>query len=584
MAYFLDRSTTHSLARFVAILLAICLLSSVGCGSRTVQTPIGNGNSGGPPNTSLRFEDRTRDAGINFAPPNGEEADEYTMLETLGTGVAMLDFDHDGQLDLWYAGGGDIDQQQNIAGNPSRLYRQREPWKFHAVQTLARIDGPGDPAQQLYSHGAIAADWNNDGFTDMLLTGYGRPRLFQNQGDGTFVECGEAAGLTGASWAASAAWGDVDRDGDLDLYIANYVDWSFERHPACAGIRTDLDICSPTKFHGLPDQLYLNQGDGTFFNGSDSLPELPTTSAPGKGLGVIFADLNWDGWQDLYVANDTTPNFVFLNDKGVLRDESLLSGGSRNAEGSADGSMGIDVADFDGDGRPDIWVTNYENELNALYRNEGDGFFQHVSQLSGIAALGGLSVGWGCGWCDLDNDRDLDLVAANGHLLRHPPNSPISQLPYLLEHRDNRYFNVGGAVGGYFGQAHRGRGLAIGDLDHDGQLDIAVAHQNEPVAVVQNTTPASTEGHWLGLRLIGRESNRDGLGSRITLQIDDETTLTRQRKSGGPYASSHAPTVHIGLGASPRVPRIVIDWPSGAQTTLHDVASNQERTIIEPGQ
>ncbi|MCA9070658.1 MAG: CRTAC1 family protein, partial [Planctomycetaceae bacterium] len=419
---------------------------------------------------------------------------------------------------------------------------------------------------------------DNDGFPDFLVTGYGGLRFFHNLGDGTFEEVSQSAGLTDTLWSSSAAWGDLNGDGVLDLYVAHYVNWSWENHPVCRGYRTPRDVCSPQQFAPLPDTVYLSQGDGTF---REATKEMGLRS-DGKGLGVLMADLDLDGRIDVYVGNDTVPNFLYRNTKnGKLEDESLTSGASRNSRGLPDGSMGVDVGDYNRDGRPDLWVANYENETFALYRNEGDGFFQHVSQAMGVTAVGQLAVGWGTVFADFDLDGDEDLFTSNGHVVRYPHNVPVNQPPFLFENMAGEHFvNVAPSAGDYLKAPHRGRGLAAGDLDRDGDWDLVISHQNEPVSLLSNESPTA-KNHWLTIHLTGVISNRDAVGTRVTLQTANGE-FSRQRKGGGSYASTHAPDLHFGLGTSEHIERLVVHWPSGRLTELENLSADQHLDLVEP--
>jgi hypothetical protein len=521
----------------------------------------------------MRFAAHTSDRGLDFAYQNDEQAGHFAIVESLGGGVALADFDGDGRLDLFAPGGGRYSGETELTGVPPVLYRARGDDSFTDVTQVAYAG-----AAPYYSHGAAAADYDNDGFTDVLVTGYGGLVLLHNTGDGTFVERAAAAQLSDRLWSSSAAWFDLNLDGTLDVYVAHYVNWSFMNNPPCDGPSPGLkEVCPPRRFEPLPDVLYTGNGEGTFTDGTAAAG----LRVDGKGLGVVAADVDRDGDQDIYVGNDTVPNFLYRNrGDGTLEDLSLLSGTSLSDEGTPDGSMGVDVGDFDLDGQPDIWVANYERESFALYRNLGDCFFRHVSRPTGIMAAAGLYVGWGTVFSDFDHDGDEDIFASNGHVIRHPTNAPLHQKPLLFQNDAGRRFvNVAGAAGPYLTEAHVGRGVAAGDIDNDGDTDLALSPTNEPLALLENT---SAGGHWLQLRLIGRHANRDALGAVVTLTPLSGPQQIRQIKGGGSYASTSDRRLNFGLGSRADPVRLTIDWPGGAEQQLADVGVDQELVVTEP--
>ncbi|HUG89452.1 MAG TPA: CRTAC1 family protein [Planctomycetaceae bacterium] len=534
--------------------------------------------SGEPlPATMIRFTDMTEQAGIQFEYRNGEEAGNLAILESLGGGAALFDFDGDGDLDLFLPGGGGFATGPQVLGRPPALYVNQGGWNFIEASVPAGLD-----RAPFYSHGASAADFDNDGFTDLLVTGYGGLLLFHNRGDGTFEERAAPAGLTDRLWSSSAAWGDVNGDGDLDLYVAHYVDWSFENHPHCAGPKPgQREVCPPREFQPLPDVLYVNNGDGTFRDASLEAGLRLEGPETGKGLGVLMADLDLDGAIDIYVGNDTVPNFLYRNQgDGRFEDVSLTSGTSMNDRGVADGSMGVDSGDLNLDGRPDLWVANYENESFAYYRNEGRCEFYHSSQAAGITAVGGLYVGWGTVIFDADRDGDEDIFASNGHVIRFPVNAPLRQTPLMFENLEGRRFrNVAPAAGAYLASPHMGRGAAVGDIDNDGRLDLAVSHTNEPAALLKNES-ADANG-WIGFRLIGTRSNRDAIGAVVRLRTAQGTQV-RQIKGGTSYASTCDLRVHFGIGRQDAVEQAAIRWPSGHEQVVKAPAIGQYHTVVEP--
>lgn len=555
---------------FRTLAIAIAATAGVaGCGAdREHAAPR---SSPAPADTRPTFVDRAAAGGIHFSYQNGEESDQFTMVETLGGGIALFDFDGDGRLDLFAAGGGRIDVGK-LSGRAPACFRNEGHWRFDDVTRPAGLS-----VAVRYSHGVAVADYNHDGFPDVLVTGYGGLLLFQNQGDGTFVEAAEAAALTDALWSTSAAWGDLNGDGNLDLYVVHYVDWSWKKHPVCkTPDGKHREVCTPRFFNGLPDILYFGNGDGTFRDGSQSAG----LRRDGKGLGVLLADVDLDGRPDIYVANDTVPNFLYLNQGGGrFVENGGLSGAATNEDAGADGSMGCDLGDFNLDGRPDLWVSNYAGEDFALYRGGERSFFTHVSRFAGIGALRRQFVGWGTVFFDFDRDGDEDLFVANGHVLRRPVTAARLQPPVLLENQDaKRLVNVASLAGEYFSSPHMGRGVAAGDIDNDGDLDLAVSHINEPVALLSNES--KPQGGWVSLRLIGTNSSRDPVGAVLFLETSEGRQM-RQVKGGGSYASTSDPRVFFGLGSS-TIRKLEIRWPSGKTQVIEAIAPNRFHTIIEP--
>ncbi|TMQ33187.1 MAG: CRTAC1 family protein, partial [Planctomycetota bacterium] len=515
------------------------------------------------------YRDVTAESGIAFTYHNGFEADQYTILESLGGGVALFDYDGDGLLDVFLTGGGCFGgtEQKQIQGLGSRLYRNLGNWKFRDVTREAGVDGP-----LFYTHGCAVADYDRDGWPDLLVTGYGRMALYHNEPDGKggrrFVDVTRAAGLPDNLWTTSAAWGDLDGDGYPDLFVCQYVDWSFTNNPVCKGSDPSIprDLCGPDAFRGLPAKLFRNNGNGTFRDVSKEAGLRPFTGdarkdkEPGKQLGVVIADLNGDGKPDIYVANDGTGNFLYLNRStpGRLRvDEvGLVSGVALDDQGVADGSMGVDVADYDGSGRASIWVTNYEDQLHSLFRNTGQGFFVYSTPAAGIGSLGSLYVGFGTAFLDVDNHGWEDLVVANGHVRRRSKRVPIRQNPVLLHNQGGKFMDVTRQAGDYFRRAHLGRGLAVGDLDNDGRPDLVISQLNDPVVVLRND--AGTGYHWLGIELAGK-GRRDIAGAVLMVEAGGRR-FTRYAKGGASYLSSGDRRLLIGLGNAERIDRVAVNW------------------------
>ncbi len=532
------------------------------------------------------FEDVTEASGVKHTCRNGEEAGHYAILETLGGGVALFDFDGDGLLDIFVTGGGGFEgpDKKTITGLPCHLYRNLGGMKFQDVTKEVGLDGP-----LFYTQGCAVADYDRDGWPDLLVTGWGRVALYHNEPvdpkdpakGRRFVEVSRQAGLHDNQWSTSAAWADLDGDGFPDLYICHYVDWSFENHRRCGGysVGVDRDVCPPKEFQGLPHILYRNNANGTFtdvskeagLNLRGTLDANGKQAEVGKGLGVVIADFNGDRKPDIYVANDTVANLMYWN-RGKMKFEEtgVPSGAALDDYGGANGSMGVDVGDYDRSGHPSLFVTNYEGEMHALYRNLGKReLFTFSTTVSGIAAIGQRYVGFGTAFVDVDGDGWQDLVAINGHVIRHPAGAAgIKQAPVLLRNQGQGKFKAVTPQGGsYFKSEHRGRGLAVGDLDNDGRPDLVVNHINEPVAVLRNIHgDTGQRPHWLGLNLQGKK-HADLVGTRVVLE-GNGAKQTRFVKGGGSFLSCSDPRMIFGLADQERFDRVTIEWASGQTQTF----------------
>jgi hypothetical protein len=538
----------------------------------------------------LLYRDVTRDCGLDFTYRNGQEAGHLAILESLGGGVTLFDYDGDGLLDVFVTGGGHFEgpDKKQIKGHGCRLYKNMGGWKFKDVTKEVGLDTVGGQPW-FYTHGSAAGDYDRDGYPDLLVTGYGRVALFHNVPDAKapggrrFVDVSEKTGLlkSGHIWATSAAWADFDGDGFPDLYICQYVNWAFDPalgiHPPCPGYRPGVkhDVCPPKSFESRPHRLYRNNGNGTFTDVSEEagIRMKRDDKDYGKGLGVVVVDANGDGKPDIYVANDTTNNFLYINQStpGKIRfkEVGLECGVAVDDHAVANGSMGTDAGDPFGTGRTCIFVTNYENENHALYRNDGSGadgmpFFQFATQEVKLAAGGQPYVGFGTAFIDLDNHGWEDLVILDGHVIREPkPPLGIRQPAFLYRNEGGTFRNITDQGGAYFQGVHCGRGLAAGDLDNDGLPDLVMSHVNEPVAVLRNVAPR--DNHWLGIELEGRE-HRDFVGAKVTLEVGGRT-LTRFAKGGGSYLSTPDRRFLFGLGQEAKVGRLTVAWPSGEPRT-----------------
>lgn len=563
--------------------VAVMLLSGwlTGCGGAPKPATSVSGTSTGNKSestsksnsvSSFHFEDRAGSAGVDFVYDNGSEANRSAILESLGGGCGIFDFDGDRDLDVFFLGGGKFSGKDQLTGLPSALYRNEGAWQFTPITEPARVG-----SVQHYTHGTAIADYDSDGFDDVLVTGYGGLQLWQNAGDGTFRDVTVEAGLTDKLWSSSAAWGDINEDGHLDLYVAHYVNWSFTNDPFCPGPEPgQRETCSPRRFEPMPHVFYSSSGDGIFVDASADVG----LRADGKGLGVMTADFDLDGHLDIYVGNDTVPNFLYQNQgNGKLKEIGHLSNTALSEMATADGSMGVAVGDYNNDGLPDIWVANYERESFALYRNEGNCFFLHVSQPVGVTAVGSLFVGFGTVFCDFDRDGYEDIWVTNGHVIKFPQNAPVKQLPLLFANRQGKRFeNAAPEAGKYCTTPHLGRGVAKGDLDQDGDLDLVTTHTQEPQALLENTS--QNENGWLGVRCIGTKSNRTAIGTRLTLKTSTGTRI-RQITGGGSYLSHSDLTAFWGIPKGTKVEELTVQWPSGVEQKLATITPNQILVLIE---
>jgi len=508
----------------------------------------------------------------------GSEQGNLYLPETTGAGIAAMDFDRDGRIDIVCAGGGYADNPNRVMrGNRGSIHRGIGNAQFMHVSDEACMD-----LSKRYSSGLSVGDYDGDGFLDLFVTGYNGGQLLRNQGDGTFEMLdGLSIGLDDPRWGASAAFFDGDNDGLADLYVANYADWSFDNNPVCGvdarfgKAEKSSDYCGPREFKGLSDVLYRNLGDGRFENISaqagieDNL----------RGLGVLAADLDHDGDVDLYVSNDVDPNLLYRNDGHFKFTEvARRSGVATNDAGTPEGSMGIAFGDYNLDGIEDLWVTNYQNELNALYRNNRNLQFNYASINARIATTDQATVGWGTAFADMDCDGDEDLIVVNGHIELKPLGSTYDQRPQILENIAGKSFQLFSGESTYLNTPQSSRGLAMADLNHDGKLDFVTSRVNTDAAVVLNKTPG---GKALRIRLVGTASNRDALGARIGLEIGTLKSV-RQVVGGGSYASANDLLIHFGIPENHSWPaKVQINWPSGKSEQWSLSGSDQEWILVE---
>ena len=496
-----------------------------------------------------------------------------------GSGVGAFDFDLDGRYDLYFATGTEIPVDPLRPDPLNRCYQNFGGWNFRDVTTETRLGHNG------YSSGIAVGDFDSDGLPDVYVTCFGENQLFHNRGDGTF-ERSATTPDQGGRFSTSAAFLDYDGDGLLDLYVCNYGDWSLETNQYCGNKQLNVRIfCSPRSLKPEADVLLRNAGDGSFRNVTR---ETGLSIRGGRGQGVVAADVNNDGRIDLYLGNDIHPNLLFINiGQGRFRDASEISGASYDRSGKMQAGMGVATADIDRDGLPDLFVTNFEGEHHTLYRQASPGVFHDVSHLRGIAADSKPWVGWGTAFVDFDLDGWKDLVVTNGHvdnnLDQMGRDSPYRHPALLWKNVGGRLQNVAKAAGTYFQESHPGRGLAVSDLDNDGDADLVIVHQDQPPALLQNVLKrqAGLKPRSAMLRLIGTLSNRDAIGCRITITNGDKRMQYDQIKGGGSYLSAHDRRIIVPLTDDKPV-KITLRWPSGKSSELTGIRPGKLYDVVEP--
>jgi hypothetical protein len=514
-------------------------------------------------------------SGISWVHVSGRSPDYY-LPETTGAGCAFLDFDNDGWMDIYLVNSGACDFY--IPDKPIRnaLYRNNRDGTFTDVTLPAGVPGGG------YGMGVAAADYNGDGFTDLFITGYNRCFLYRNNGNGTFTDVTEAAGLKIDGWATSAVWFDYDNDGRLDLFVCRFAQFSKEDNKFCGdSVSKERHYCVPRIYPSAPSWLFHNNGDGTFTDVSEAAG---IHALQGKAWGAVATDINNDGWIDLFVANDTISDFLLVNHAGKFRDQGLEAGVAYSADGRARSGMGVDSADLDQDGWQDLFLTNIDHELYSLYHNRRDGTFDDIATTTCIASASRNMSGWGVRLFDYDNDGNLDIFIADGH-----PDDQIAltsstvtyREPLLLIHNEGKTFrNVSNSAGPIFRKPMAARGLALGDFDNDGAVDVLIAVNNGAPVLLRNR--AAQGNHWLGIHLVGKTANPEATGARVTWTAGD-LTRSRLKTSGGSFLSSHDPRLVLGLGPHTKLARLEIRWPRPSTRTdvITNLAVDRYITIVE---
>jgi enediyne biosynthesis protein E4 len=527
-----------------------------------------------------RFVDITSAVGANFQGLASHTSHKY-LLETMGSGVAVFDYDNDGRLDIFAVNGAPLSDPTSAGSVPqksgpqywNRLYHQKRDGTFEDATERAGLQGVG------YGMGVAVGDYDNDGFEDLYVTAYRGNKLYHNNGDGTFTDVTEKAGVGGTAWSTSAAWVDLDNDGLLDLVVLRYVQWDFD-DTWCGEHREGYrSYCHPNIYKPIAPLVYHNDGNGHF----TEVAEKMGLAKPGKALGIAIADYDHDGLIDLFIANDSAPEFLYHNKGGGKFEEvGLLSGVAVDSDGHTYAGMGVDFSDYRNDGFPDIVVTDLASQVYALYRNNRDGTFEYDSFASGITRMTMNHSGWAVRFLDYDNDGWKDLLIAQGHDLDTIeltfPNFHYREPMLLARNNQGTFVDVSADAGDVFKQAWVGRGMATGDLDNDGRLDAVVTTNDGPLHILHNETTSSN--HWLLLNLIGHKSNRDAIGAEVKLVTPAGSQLQTVTTTGS-YLSSSDKRVHFGLGAATSAQTIEIRWPSGIRQTLKDVSADQILRVDE---
>jgi len=566
------------------------------------------------------FTDRAQETGLDFVHFNGMSGKFY-YPEIVGPGVAMFDYDNDGDLDIYLVQGQMLGTGKPLLPPPSgmpltdRLYRNELELRGDGMRTLRFTDVTGQSGinPRGYGMGVVTGDIDNDSWVDLYLTGFGRNQMFRNNGNGTFADVSKQTGTDDpSSWGVSASFVDVDRDGWLDLFVGNYVNYSLETHVPCVSLSGLPDYCSPDTYRAQPNRCYRNRGNGTFV---DVTTAAGLASEFGPALGVATADFNGDGWIDIFVANDLQENQLWMNQRdGTFKNMALLSGAAFGADGEAKANMGVDAGDFDNDGDEDLFITELVGQGSTLYVNGGDGNFEEQSARAGLRLPSLPYTGFGTAWLDFDSDGWLDILAVNGLVTQN-----VEELgpdnPFPLQQRNQLFRNLGnqrlagsparqghpsaaaalgtpaprwGAfedvteqAGAVFQLSEVSRGAAFGDVDNDGDVDVLVGNDAGPVRLLINNI--GSRNHWLGLRLVGEHAPRDMVGTRVFIIRPNGSTLWRRARADGSYASANDPRVLVGLGQSVEAPLVRVIWPSGRVEEWTDVPVDRYTTLTEGG-
>jgi hypothetical protein len=568
------RQPKHAAGACIVLLCAVALAAFI---TASAQAPASKDQVPG------RFVDATEKSGIKFLHRAPHTSRKY-LIETMGSGVALFDCDNDGRLDIFFANGAPYSDPTPKGFIPektgpqdwNRMFRQKADGTFEDITEKAGLKGVG------YSMGVAVSDYDNDGNEDLFVTGYGGNRLYRNNGNCTFTDVTDQAGVGGSGWSSSATWVDLDNDGLLDLVVARYVEWDWN-DLWCGEHREGYrGYCHPDVFQPISMLIYHNDGHGHFTEVAHKLG----LDVPAKALGIAIADYDQDGRIDIFVANDSMPEFLFHQKKdGTFEEVGLESEVAVNSEGKTYAGMGVDFADYNNDGWPDLVITDLANQRYALYRNLGDGTFDYASFTSGLGGMTMLHSGWSLRFMDYDNDGWKDLLIAQGHDLDTIEKS-FPQLHYrepmmLARNTGARFVDVSGISSEIFHDAWVGRGMAIGDINNDGRIDAVVSTNGGAPHLLLNMT--ETPNHWTTMKLVGHKSNRDAIGAQVKVTTKLGSQWGTVTASSG-YMSASDPRLHFGLGATAAIDRIEIRWPSGIQQVLTSQMANRQITIDEPAQ
>jgi enediyne biosynthesis protein E4 len=556
-----------ALRPFVAAVIATAIIVSAVVGGQKHDESEG---------AAVRFTDVTREAGVNFRHVNGASPDKY-LVETIGSGGLFFDYDNDGWIDIFLVDGGSLADPAVAKQAQHRLYRNRGNGTFEDVTAKAGIQ------HREYGMGACAGDYDNDGLVDLYVTNFGPNILYHNGGNGVFTEVTRTAHVGGPGlWSTSCAFADLDRDGDLDLFVTNYVAADATHSPFCGNARLRIRFyCHPLTFEPLPNLVYRNDGNGVF---TDVSAQSGIGAYRGNGLGVVIADFDGDGWPEVFVANDSAPNFLFHRTGPWRFDETALRAGVAVAtDGKARAGMGSDAGDYDGDGQLDLVVTNLDSEMNSLYRGLGHGLFAYATPESGIGPATLPFVGFGAVFFDVDNDMRLDLGFANGHIMDNAPQfragATHGQRNLLFRNLSPRPFvEIGRSAGPGFALEKVSRSLVSGDIDNDGDLDLLVTNNGQSADLLRNDGGSGNNA--LLVRTVGTASNRDGVGAQLRLTTGTRTQI-REVRAGSSYLGQNDARQHFGLGRVTRADRLEVRWPSGRTEVLQNVEANHIITIRE---
>ncbi len=528
------------------------------------------------------FIDAAADSGLDFHHENGASG-HYYFCEIVGSGCAFFDFDNDGDLDVYLVQSGSADAVPEQDAPMDKLYRNDGVLdqgvfrlSFTDVTASSGIKASG------YGMGVATGDVDNDGFTDLYLTQFGANSLWRNMGDGSFQDITEQAGVNDLRWSTSAAFFDYDLDGFLDLFVVNYTDFRLTNNKDCVN-EGELDYCGPLSYQPITDSLFRNRGDGTFENVSGPAGFL---NSPSTGLGVVCADFNNDGWQDIYVANDKKPNHLWLNlGDGRFENDALFRGNALDAQGLAEASMGVDAADFDNDGDDDLFMTHLAGETNTLYVNDGKGYFKDYSVNTGLGPASFAFTAFGCAFLDIDNDGWQDIISVNGAVkaveslkLNNEP-FPYAQSDQLFQNKNSSFTEISHKAS-ILALPTVSRGLAIGDVDNDGDADALVNDNNGQVRLLINQVGQNS--NWLGIRISG-SGRRDMLGTRLAIHRLNLPTQWRRVRTDASYLSANDPRILIGLGESPDFESVTVFWLDGSVEQWTDLPANQYSTLVKGG-